>query len=241
MNDRFDFDLPQELRELTDSNIFFKYTIYFSCLTGVLVELERSQKTVTQIDSSNEGTQTTIRSYLIQDVYLKCKDGSEEHIEFIDSNIKAIKDHLLTLIFVRYPRTCEKEFLAVYNHNLKESFHNLNFDKERWSNFSNVFRKAQFIIKYIVCTIIVLVILIVFCGFISYVFQIYSENINFLIWRVIPVITVFLILISLFIDQVNDVLMKQKIHKRVEKILESLKNQRKVKDTTDFEYIDEWN
>lgn len=77
MNDRFDFDIPQELRELTDSNIFFKYTIYFSCLTGVLVELERSQKTVTQIDSSNEGTQTTIRSYLIQDVYLKCKDGSK--------------------------------------------------------------------------------------------------------------------------------------------------------------------
>jgi len=244
MNCRFDFDIPQALRELHSSNIFYKYKIYFSCLTGVLVELGESQKNLTKIDYDDNQTQTTIRSSLTQDLYLKLEDDSEAHIQFIDSDIKAIKYHLLTVILVRYPDKFDKEFLAVHNHNLNKSFLDRSFNGERWSNFSHSFLKGKSIIDFTSWTMIVSIILIVLFVLISSFLKIHLEIIGFLIYILAAIAIVLMIFLS-FVERLNDTLMKQKIHDRLYGILAFLKSQEsdsnRVKDTTEFEYIDDWN
>lgn len=257
MNYSFDFDIPQELRELSDSNIFFKYQIYFSYLTGVLVDRQETEKTLTEVNSNN-----TPQKITIQNLYLKFEDGSEECIEFINDNIISFTDQLLTFIFVRYPGNAKKEFLAVYNHNFKKSFYNLYFDtKSRSQKFSKTFLKAQFIIKCINFNIISLAILLVIFALISYLFKIDSEIINILIYWVVAGIALILIVTELFIRGINDRLMKGKISDRLNKILAVFNSKQINKnaykniileversnfeqtryDTTDYEYIDEWN
>jgi len=250
MNARFELEIPQELRELTDSNIFYKYQIYFSCLTGVLIDFKERQKNITRIDSTNQGTQTTIRSSLIQDLYLKFADESEEDITFIDSDIKARKDHLLTVIFVRYPGTFDKkEYVAVYNQNLNKSFLDRNFFRERWSNFSGVFLKAKPLVQYTFFGGILLVVSLAIFSLIFSFLNIYLEGIYHLIFTMLSIVTLTLVVLFWLVSKINDDLMKRKVFDRLENILEIFENKETVveinktnfKDTTEFEYIDEWN
>lgn len=218
MNYSFDRPVPKHLRQLTHANFFLNNKIYFNAVTAVLVELRSRTEKVTQVYSSNKNQ----KEITIQELYLKFEDGNEKCIEFIDSKIKAIKDHLLTLIFVRSPGESNKGCVAIYNHNLKGFFPNQNiYKKTEISKFLNHFSKPK--ISYDVISHPFIALLFAFLSR-TILDLLFGSSSNDPFQHYLAIVLGILLFLLLCIAWINERVMENKFRKHLEKIGNNFKD-----------------